>query len=137
MSINKFDIAKALRDKAKTVSDANSYTLIGEDESFSPDPNDTYIKESALFGDDNSVGIADSSSDIQIGIYQIDVNVPKTQSKWAALVIIGVFETAFFKGLQLTFNSQVVKIKTSSISGEMENYTHIFYALSITFSVIA
>lgn len=136
MSINKFDLAKALRNEAKTVADNNSYTLVGEDERFEPDPDTTYIKESVLFGDDNSVGLSDNSSDIQIGIYQIDVNIPKNQSKWVALEIAGVFETAFFKGLKLTFNSQFLKIKTSSLSNEMENDTHLFYVLSIIFSVI-
>jgi len=134
--INKFDIAKALRNEAKTVSDANSYTLVGEGESFSPDPNTTYIEEFVLYGDDNPIGVADNSSDIQIGIYQLNINVPKTQSKGAALVIIGVFETAFLKGLELTFNSQTVRMKAKSLAHLDENDTHLIHVLSVTFSVI-
>ena len=137
MSINKFDIAKALRNAAKTVSDANSYTLIGEGVIYSPDPNDTFVQEFVLYGDDNPLGVADNSSDIQIGIYQLNINVPKNQSKWVALEIIGVFDTAFPKGLELTFNSQMLRVKASSLSPQLENETHLIDILSVTFSVIA
>lgn len=136
MSISKFDLAKALRDKAKLVADANSYTLIGEGVSFSTDPNATFIQEFVLYGDDNPVGVSDTSSDIQIGIYQLNINVPKNQSKWVALEIIGVLDTAFPKGLELTFNSQMLRIKSSSLSPQLENDTHLIDILSITFSII-
>lgn len=134
--ISKFDLAKALRDKADLVATANSYKLVANGESFEPDVDKSHTVEIVLFGDDNSVGLPNASSDISFGIYQLSVHSPKSQTKWAGLEIADVWKAAFSKGLQLTFNSQLVVINTSSLSPMMQNGTHLIHHLSITFSVI-
>jgi hypothetical protein len=134
--VNNFDVAKALKDQANIIATANDYILISTDESNPSDVNGSYIEEFTLFGDDNSIGISDASSDIQIGIYQLSVYVPKTSSKWAALAIIGVLQFGFPKGLEMIYNAQTVRAKNSSISPLMQNDTHLIYHLSIAYSVI-
>ena len=52
-------------------------------------------------------------------------------------LIQGIFDTAFPKGLELTFNSQMLRVKASSLSPQLENETHLIDILSVTFSVIA
>ncbi len=42
----------------------------------------------------------------------------------------------FNKGLELTFNNQKVRIRTTSLESMMENETHFIHILSIRFSVI-
>lgn len=136
--INNFNIAKALFDKAEQVSTSNSYLLIAQGEKHEPNPNETYIEEFPMFGDDNSVGLADASSDIQFGIYQINVNTPKAEKggKWSGLNIAGVYKSAFSKGLTLSFGGQNVRIKNVSVNPMNMNDTHFTHVLSITYSVI-
>jgi len=136
--INKFNLAKALLDNAEAISVANSFLLIPDGEAHDPNPNETFIQEKPLYGPDNSVGLADNSSDIQIGIYQININTPKAQEggKWSGLQIAGVFQAGFNKGLQLTFGGQMLRIKNTNIEKMDENDTHFIHILSVVFSVI-
>ena len=136
MSISKFDLAKALRNQAKIVADANSITLVGNGEGFSPDVNLSHIEEIALFGDDNTLGHEDTSSDMQVGVYQLSVHTPKIQTKWEALRIIDILQASFVKGLELTFNGQLLRLRNGSISTMDQNETHLIFHLSIVFTVI-
>ena len=136
--INSFNIAKALLDNTQSISDANSYLLIPDGESFTPNPNDTYIEEFALYGPDVPIGLEDSSSDIQIGIYQLNINTPKAEvgSRWAGLAIEGVLRAGFARGTELTFGGQMVRIRDSSITQMEPSDTHETHILNITYSVI-
>ena len=136
--INKFNIAKALFDKAEQVSTDNSYLLIAQGEKYEPNPNDAYIEEKPLFGDDNSIGLSDDSSDIQFGIYQINVNTPKVEKggKWSGLNIAGVYQVAFSKGLELSFGGQTLRIKSTTVKPMKMNDTHFTHILSVVYSVI-
>ncbi len=140
--INPSDLAKALINEAKIITDANSITLVTSDgktedgERFSPDVNDPYVQEFVLFGDDTSVGLANDSSDIQIGIYQLSIHSPKTKSKFIGLDIAVLLKNHFVRGLEPTFNGQKAVVIVSSLSGLMPTETFNVYHLSITFSVI-
>lgn len=136
--VNKFNIAKALFNEAEQVSTANSYLLIPQGEKHESNPNETYIEEFPLFGDDNSIGLSDNSSDIQLGIYQINVNTPKAQAggKWSGLNIAGVYQAAFSKGLELTFGGQMLRIKNTTVKPMDMDDTHFTHVLSIVYSVI-
>lgn len=136
--INKFNIAKSLLDKAKQVSSDNSYLLIPDGESYTSEPNTTYIEEKVLYGDDLSVGISDNSSDIQFGIYQLNVMTPKAEEggKWSGLQIAGVYQTEFSKGLELSFGGQMLRLKNASVKPMGQNDTHFMHVLSVEFSVI-
>lgn len=136
--INNFNIAKALFDKAEQVSTSNSYLLIAQGEKHEPNPNETYIEEMPIYGDDDSVGLADTSSDIQLGIYQINVNTPKAEKggKWSGLNIAGVYKAAFSKGLTLSFGGQSLRIKNTTVKPMDMDNTHFTHVLSIVYSVI-
>jgi hypothetical protein len=134
--ISKFDLAKALRNQAVIVTDANSLRLVGNGESFSPDVNESHVEEIVLYGDDNTVGVGNDSSDVQVGIYQLSAHTPIAQQKWAGLSIVDILAASFTKGLKLTFNSQLVIIMESSIAQMMTNDTHNIHHLSVRFSVI-
>jgi len=133
--ISKFDLAKALRDQAKIVTDANSYTLVTNGEDFEPDVNDMHIEEATLFGDDTTK-LGNGSSDSQVGIYQLAVHTPKSQNKWVGLNIIDILSAHFSRGLQATFNSQTAVIQSASLSSMQENQTHYIHNLSLKFTVI-
>ena len=136
--INKFNIAKALFNEAEQVSNDNSYLLIPEGEKHESEPNESYIEEMVLYGDDNSVGLSDNSSDIQFGIYQINVNTPRVEEggKWSGLKISGIYQAAFSKGLTLSFGGQNLRVKNSTLKPMDIKETHFTHVLSIVFSVI-
>ena len=134
--ISKFNIAKALKDQAQFVADNNSYTLVARGQKFTPSVNSMHVEETTLFGDDNSVGISDDSSDVQIGIYQLSIHTPKVESKWSGLEVVDIFSVSFKKGLELSFRAQLLRIKNSSLGPMFENDTHYIHFLSIEYSVI-
>jgi hypothetical protein len=134
--INEFNLAKALRDKAQEIATANSYTLVANGEGFAPEVGETYIEEIVLYGNNDTIGMPNDSSDIQIGIYQININTPINESKWAGLAIVNVINPEFPKGLKLTFGGQLVVIKTTTLEPMQKNDTHLIHILSISFSVI-
>jgi len=136
--ISSFSIAKALLDNAQTIATANNYTLIPCGTEYTPDPNATYIEEFPLFGDDTAIGLADESSDIQFGVYQLNINTPKDQagSKWAARIIEGVFKEGFKRGTELTHNGQMLRTRNSKAVPMDSTDTHDVHVLSISYSVI-
>jgi len=136
--ISKNDLAKALLNQARVISTANSYLLIPNGATYEPDPNTTYIQEFMIYGDDNSIGMADCSSDIQLGIYQININTPKSLegAKWLGLKIADIFQAGFARGTQLTYNGQMVRTKNSSIQPMDGDDTHEIHILSVSYSVI-
>lgn len=137
--INKFSLAKALYDNAKFIADNNGYNLVAEMESYTSDPNEAYLTEAVLYGPDNTIGLADCSNDIQLGIYQINIYTPKANqgAKWQGLQIGGVIQAGFSKGTQLTHNDQMVRIKNTSLIPLGEDDTHLITILSINYSIIS
>lgn len=136
--INLFTLAKALLDRLTEVTTANSYTLVPAGSEYTRDASATFVEEHVLFGKDDTVGLSADSSDIQFGVYQVNINVPKSQSgaKWKALEMGGIVRGHFPKALILTNGSQEVKIYNSSLSQLDNDETHLQYILSITFSAI-
>tara|TARA_R110002096_G_scaffold379758_2_gene573753 strand:- start:3814 stop:4230 length:417 start_codon:yes stop_codon:yes gene_type:complete len=136
--INKYSIAKALLNQAKQVSTDNSYLLIREGQKHESNPNETYVEERVVYGGDTSVGLSDASSDFQLGIYQLNIYTPKAEesAKWMGLEIAGVYQTGFHKGLQLTYENQMLRLRNTTIEPMQENDTHYIHILSAVFSVI-
>lgn len=135
--IDKFNLAKALKDQADIVATVNNYTLVSNGEGFEPDVNKSHIEEVVLYNDDDSIGLAVDSSDIQVGVYQLSVHTPKNETKWAGLAIVKVLNLHFVRGLKPSFDGQEVIIETASLSPMMQNETHNVHHFSIVFSVVA
>lgn len=134
--IKKIDLALSFRNKAEEIADSNNYTIVLEGREFEPSLTQTYITEHVLFGDDNKIGMEDSSNDFQIGIYQLTVNVPRNKSNLFALDIVDTFKLGFARGTELTENGQMARVMESSVSALDYNPTHLMYAISIKYSVI-
>jgi hypothetical protein len=136
--ISKFSLAKALFNQAKLITDNNSLLLIPNGKGYEPDPNTTYIQEFVLYGPDNSIGLADCSNDIQLGVYQLNINTPKAQegAKWRGLQIGDILQAGFARGTELIHNSQMVRMKTSTLIPMDADDTHEIHILNINFSII-
>ncbi len=134
--ISKFSIAKALRDQASITATAQGLTLVSFGEQFTPGINESFLEEAVIFGNDDSLGLSDSSSDYQIGVYQIKVYTPKTGTKWQGLGLVDAIQTAFLKGLELTHNGQAIRIK-NAYTGPMLLYdTHFIHTFSAEYSAL-
>ena len=136
--INLFTLAKVLLDRLTEVTTANSYTLVPAGSEYTRDASATFVEEHVLFGKDDTVGLSADSSDIQFGVYQVDINVPKSLpgAKWRALEMANIIRAHFPKAFILTNGGQEVKIYNSSISKLDSDETHYRYILSITYSAI-
>ena len=136
--INKLSIAKALGDKLRQVCIDNDFTLIPEGATVETSVTGSYVSDFVLYGDDNAIGIADISSDIMLGIYQINLLTPLTQNggKWVSLSMAQIIQSAFNRGLTLTNNDQALRIKSTSLRQLSKTETHYVHILSVSFSVI-
>lgn len=136
--INKKNIAQALVLQANTIASLNTYIFITQGEQYEQNINDTYIEEMPLFGDDNSIGISDNSSDIQFGIYQLNIYTPKSNDggRWEGLEIADVYQAGFAKGLEIEQGGQVVRIKSTSLAVMQQTKDHFKHILSVAYSVI-
>ncbi len=137
--INHLNLTKALVNAANTVATAQSHTLVTQGKSYKPKPNDSFIAESLLFGDSSHLGVANDSSQMQRGIYQIDAYVPKCfeGSRFTALEMLSHYQTAFARGSEFTESGQTARAEKNSIAKTPSTKTHNRFTLSVTFSVIA
>ena len=136
--ISQSDLAKALYDQAKSICDLNGYTLIPNGKPYSPTPNDAYIEEFVIYGDEEARGIEDSSSDLQLSIYQLSIHTPKGQAgkMWLARSMADTLRAGFARGTELTHNNQMARTKSSSLIELGGSETHDMHAVSINVSVI-
>lgn len=135
--INALDLAKALANNALSISTINGYNLVPNNETYLPGINETWVQQAALFGDERG-GLADDSSDLQFGIYQISIHTPKTtpSAEWDGLAIAGVYKTGFKRGTELVYNNQMVRMMDSSLRPLDFSATHLTTVLSVRYSVI-
>lgn len=131
--ISEFSIRKALLDRLNSLPGLPE--VFPEGSSGKPDPQDYYLQEHVLPTPTSSVGISNSSSDIQRGIYQIDINFPKAHGKFKALEYGDIIASGFPKGLQLTHGGQQVKISTTSWSPVRHSDLNSTVSLSIRYTV--
>ncbi len=131
--VSEFSVRKALLDRLKSLSGIP--TVFAEGSSGTPDPQDYYVEEHVLPAPTSSVGVSNSSSDIQRGVYQIDINFPKAIGKFKALEYGDIIASGFPKGLQLTHGGQQVKISTTSWSPVRHYDLNSTVSLSIRYTV--
>jgi hypothetical protein len=97
------------------------------------------IFDDLLLNDDRSIGLADNSSDMQMGIYQVSIYIPRTfqsNSEWSGLAISDRIQAGFAKGKELCEDGQLTRIKNSKTNELDPVETHFIWAVSIKFSVI-
>lgn len=134
--ISKFDLAKALRDHADIVATTEGVDITSISSSYEADPNTIFVEELVIFGVDRPVGLSDDSSDYQTGIYQLNINTPRTGTKWPGLELVDAFSAAFKKGTELVYNGQMVRVREQEVRPMTVHDTHLTHILSIVFTVI-
>ena len=133
--INKFTVAKVFNDKALAASGAVRFVSMIEE--YSPEIDTPYIKESLLYGSDESLGTASSDSDIARGVYTLTVYTPKINkgAKWQCLALIDELNASMPKFTQLN-ESPSIMLREAITGPTTTGETHISCDLDIRFTVI-
>lgn len=126
----------ALKNLAKATADTEGVTITGS-YSYQPQANEKYVVDTVLFGDDSPIGMASGSRDIEYGIYQLSVRVPKNLPDNDCLDLSTAFRSAFTRVSVLSYGGQSLKIERTSKTGIRYSDTHKMIDLSFTYSVIA
>ena len=137
--ISKRLILKALRDNLEHVCLEIGENFKGKRSSELLKTDEVAIFDDLLLSPDRSLGLADNSSDIQKGIYQVSIYIPRTfqsNADWSAMAISDRIQTGFKKGLELCEDGQMTRMKNSRVNELDPIDTHFIYAVSINFSVI-
>lgn len=132
--IKTFSIAKAYRDKLKTLTTLDIAT---QGSSYTPTPDKDYIREFLLSGDTVAVGTAQADSEDTQGIYQIDVCTPRAKGKWANLSLCDTLKAGFPRGRHLIHSGQYAVTVDVSVSPMRQDDTHNIHSLSIRYRVVA
>lgn len=136
--ISNKDLAKALYERFKAFAIANNVDYVAAGKEYTADVNKPYLMESPLFGPDENIGEGDADLERQLGVYQIDVLIPKTDlgGRWNSLDLIGLLETEFKRGATAEYNGQSVQFLKSSLTPLGGTDTHFKHILSVNYSVL-
>lgn len=133
--ISDFNIAKSCKQKLDDYADANSYYVVAEGKTYEPSTDEVYLKEFAIFNDVDQ-GLANSASQEQRPIYQVNICIPAEYSKFSALAIKDAIRAHFERGADITLDAtQQVIIQNTSLTTLEADSTHNIYAMSINLTV--
>ena len=134
--INEFNAVKSCLDTLKTYADANNYRIAVNGAKFSPLVGEVFLEESYLHND-NSQGLSNSASQVQLPIYQINIHVPKEYGNWKALQIYTQLVSVFERGTDISNDSgQQVRIEQVNSRVLQSTDTHNVLACSVDLRVI-
>lgn len=130
--------AKACLDVLLPWTDSKGFYLVVDGETYEPKTTETYVIEKLLTNDDNTLGLAGDSQDIQRPIYQITIKAPKAQSKWSLLDLVLDVKALFRKAdFLLNDGQQTAQVQTVSSSPYLVMETHCAIVISVNLTVIA
>lgn len=108
---------------------------------FKRNPNINYIRFDLLNNDIDRRTLADNEAETMLGgIYQISVYVSKVGKKNPDMEAQGFIDSIrglFQQGEKLVSGGQSARIYRTDVSPQLSNDTHIYYAASVYFEVIA
>lgn len=102
------DIAAALDTHLSTMTSLPP--VAWENREYTPTNGTLYLRPTMLFGDTVQGTLGTSGTDINEGIYQIDVFAKSGDGKGAGIVMADLVATRFKRGTSLTYNSRTVTV---------------------------
>jgi len=106
------DISKALDDHLNAM--AGKPSVAWENKPFDPVIGVTYIRPTLLPGETVPDTIGSAGSDLNVGVYQIDIFTEAGKGKKALIEMMDKIALQFKHGTKLTSNAVIVEIKTVS-----------------------
>lgn len=134
--IDDFKTAKALLDKAQTFADYNSIRLCIDGLAFTPETDETYLKEALLQNETEIIALDAYSCDRQQSIYQLSVYTPKANGKFANLELVNEIKKEFRTAAFVVYDNQTVQIMNVSASPLLTTNSHNITAVSINIVVL-
>lgn len=130
--------------EAATYAELSSQCFAGrtlEGDVFEREPSANYVRFDLLSNDIERRSLADNEAETMLGgIYQISVYVSKVGKKIPDIEAQGFVDSirnSFSQGMKLESGGQSVRIYRTDVSPQLSNDTHIYYAVSVYFEVIA
>jgi len=133
--ISKFAVSKVFTDKA--VAAAGSIKFVANGEQYSPSIDEPYIKESMLYGNDESIGMKSTDSDVERGVYVLTIYVPRTNkgSKWQGLQLVDTLRGEFPKFTKLS-DEPLIMSREAFVNPMKTGKTHNSYDIDVRFTAI-
>ena len=129
--IDQFNAVKSCLEKLKTYADVEGYRIAIDGKEFEPEIDEIWLKESFLTND-NSQGVNNNCVQIQLPIYQININTPKAFGKWKALEVFKELSEHFERGTDISLDAaQTVTIERVDYRQLSPTDAHNVYAASV------
>jgi len=107
-----YDISTALNTHLKNMTSAPD--IAWENKNYKPTLKTTYIRPTLLPADSAQATLGDSGTDMNPGIYQVDVFTAANKGTKAALNMADLIANRFKRGTDLTYNGRTVRIRSVS-----------------------
>ena len=107
--------------------DSNLNSMVGkppiawENSGYEPTVGTLYARPTLIAGESTQATLGDSGTDMNIGIYQVDVFAEAGQGKNEALVMADLIADQFKRGTVLTYNSRTVRVNNVSRQAGINN----------------
>lgn len=88
--------------------------ISGENFEYDPALGTLYLRETLIPSEGAQATLGDNGTDLNLGIYQIDVFSQAGEGKSAALVMADLIADRFKRGTNLTYNGRIVTITKAS-----------------------
>jgi len=106
------DISAALDGHLNTMTSAPPVAWANID--YTPTVGTLYVRPSLLPADTIQATLGDSGTDMNQGIYQIDVFAPANKGKNEAMVMADLIANRFKRGTDLAYNGRNIRVKSVS-----------------------
>ena len=135
MASNYLDIEKALVSAVLSVDNVTPIQLPGQTIDDADKPNGLWLALHNMRAQSEPVTLGDAGEDNHPGFLQIDINYPKQQGTKQVLIKADEFASFFTAGKALIYNTQQVKVLSSSLSPG--RYVGGYYRVSLTINYYA
>lgn len=106
------DISAALDTQLNTMSGLPP--VAWENRGYTPVVGTLYIRPTLISGDVVQATLGDAGTDMNVGIYQVDIFAEAGKGKNEALVMADKIADQFKRGTDLTYNSRTVRVRNVS-----------------------
>ena len=130
------DIYAAFEDQIRTLGGLQVYE--NRTPSTMPTAQNSYLRENMLNTDGSSPTLSGTGYEIEDGIYQVSVCVPKGEGKWNALTTAQTVKNLFPRGVSLVENNTTINIRRVVINGAgYDDGTHFVVPVSVYWRVVS
>ena len=115
------DISAALDSSLNTAATGTAFAVAWENSDYTPASNAYYMRPTLMPGTTQQAGLGASGLDQHLGVYQVDIVVPASTNKAAAITQADLIAEQFKRGTILTYGGVSLRLsKTSRGTGRVD-----------------